>query len=199
MTIDQLDILPLETEHADAIAELHIRGIAGGFISSLGPGFVRCLYRGIAQSDRAFGFVAIVDGDVAGYISCAESVGAVYKYILRKHFFRLSLAVLPKLLRFRTLKHALETLLYPSRAKNDLPAAEVLAIVVDDSVRGRGVGRALMQRSCDEFHRRGVEKVKVMVGKGLPANAYYEKLGFELTGHYEHHGAVLNCYVRATS
>ena len=46
---------------ATQVANLHIFGIATGFISSLGEGFVVSLYEAIAQSKSSFGLVVVAD------------------------------------------------------------------------------------------------------------------------------------------
>lgn len=182
--------------NAAAVARLHICGISEGFISSLGERFVRYLYQGISESDDAFGFVAVRDEKVLGFIACAESVGAVYRQVLKKHFLALVFSILPKLLHWRIIKNAAETLLYPVKAHDNLPRAEILSIVVGEEARGTGVGKMLMAAALEEFRRRGIAEVKVMVGEWLPANEFYKKVGFTLRGQYRHHGYMLNAYVK---
>lgn len=190
---------PITFFDASVVAALHIEGITAGFISSLGKELVEFLYEGIVASSQAFGFVAVEDGRVIGFITCVESVASIYKYILRNHFFKLVLAILPKLLRLSNVKDVIETLFYPSGAGKDLNCAEIVAIVVDGRWRGKGVGRSLIQKAVDETGRRGMEKIKVMVGEPLSANEFYKHLGFELVGQYRQHGHLANYYVKATA
>lgn len=193
-------IVPLRTEYVDAVARLHIAGITEGFIASLGPRFVRYLYQGILAAPGAFSYVAEdSDGQVLGFISCAESVGQIYKQVLKRNFLGLTLAVAPKMVRPRVLRNVCETLLYPSKADDSLPPAELLSIVVDDKARGMRVGARLVEKGLQEFHNRGVERIKVMVGAMLPANAFYLKMGFVKVGEYAHHGHTLNAYTIDTT
>jgi ribosomal protein S18 acetylase RimI-like enzyme len=97
-------------------------------------------------------------------------VGAIYKYILKKHFFRLILAILPKMLRFYNVKNVIETLFYPRRSDDNLSSIEILAIVVDERTRKMGLGRKLIEQVLGESNRRRIERIKVMVGEPLPAN-----------------------------
>lgn len=190
-----MELRPITSLDAPAVAALHIEGIGTGFISSLGEKFVEYLYERIVTSTQAFGFVAAEDGKVIGFISCTESVAAIYKYILKKHFFRLVLAILPKMLRLYYVKSVIETLFYPIRCGANLPSVEILAIVVDEQRRTMGIGRRLIKEALHESRRRGIEKIKVMVGEPLPANKFYRHLGFQLVGQYRHHGHLANAYV----
>jgi ribosomal protein S18 acetylase RimI-like enzyme len=101
------------------------------------------VYEGVATSSTGFSFVAVKDGEVIGFISCAESMGSIYKYILKEHFFKLVFMILPKMFRFCNIKNAIETLLYPSRSGNGLSSVEILAIVVNEGARNKGIGQIL--------------------------------------------------------
>jgi ribosomal protein S18 acetylase RimI-like enzyme len=199
--MNELQIQSLSIDYAQLVSQLHINGISEGFISSLGEKFVSSLYGGIIESDQAFGFVAVRDGQVLGFICCAESLGLVYKQVLKKHFFRLGVAFLPKIFCWRFWKNAMETLFYPVKAKahEGLPPAEVLSIVVDDKAQGMGVGRMLMEAAFAEFKKRNISEIKVMVGDGLQANEFYKKMGFQLATQLVQHGKAMNAYVTKLS
>jgi len=194
-----VSIVPIDEQHLAAVAQLHIQGINQGFISSLGPAFVRRLYQGIIHCPEAFGFVACQDEHVLGFIGCAESVGAVYKHVLKRSFFSLAWRMLPRMLVWRNVRNAFETLFYPAKAESDLPKAEILSVAADQTAHSLGIGRLLMTAALDEFQRRGITTVKVMVGEQLPANEYYKKLGFTLAGQHLHHGYLLNAYLKQLS
>lgn len=194
-----MDIVPMSIEHAAAAARLHRQGIPEGFIASLGEPFLRALYEAIVTSSRAFGFVALDRGEVCGFVTCAETVRGVYSSVLKRRFFRLAWSVLPRMARPGNLRNLWETFRYPARAEAGLPEAELLSIAVAESARGGGVGRRLFERCVEEFHRRGVPAFKIMVGEGLPANGFYQRLGCRAAGLYRHHGRMLCAYVRQTA
>jgi GNAT superfamily N-acetyltransferase len=187
----------LRTEHVPQVARLHTEGISAGYISSLGEEFAEYLYAGIVASGGSFGYVAVENGRVIGFITCGESVVSIYNYVLRNHFVKLFLAILPRLFRLSSLRDVLDTLLYPSRIQKDLNCVEIVAIVVDEPWRGRGIGRSLIHKAVDETLRRGIGKIRVMVGDPLPANEFYKRLGFRLVGQYRQHAHLTNQYVRS--
>ncbi len=191
-----LRIVPTNTGHLSAITGLHMSGIPGSFLGSLGPRVLSRVYEGILKSEYAFGFAAVKDGQVVGFICCTENLGATYKSVLTWDFLPLFVSIIPKTLKWKNIKNALETLLYPVHVKQELPRAEVLSIVVSEEARGYGVGRLLMNSAMAEFQRRRVNDVKVMVGEDLPSNHFYKKLGFQFLCQYSHHGYNLNAYVR---
>jgi ribosomal protein S18 acetylase RimI-like enzyme len=196
---DQVKFDKLRTEHIPKVAELHIMGIKEGFFGSLGNEFVCCLYQAIIESDQAFGFVAIKDGEVLGFISCAENLRGVYKHIIKKNFCKLAWAMLPKMFRWYNIKNTIAAFLYPSKTGKELPSAEILSIVVDSRLRRMGVGRRLIELSHDEFRRRAVKWVKVITAEDQHADEFYKTVGFKLTAHSQKRGVLLSIYVMKVS
>ena len=186
---DSVQIVSMASEHVAEVARLHTTGIGEGFLSSLGEKFLCCLYGAVVESEMSFGFVAVDQGNVLGFISCAESTGALYKAILKRYLHRLLWACLPAMLKPRNIKHALETLFYPMRTEADLPTAELLSIVVAKEARGLGLGRRLVEACSDEFRRRGIVSFKAMVFEKFLSNSFYQRVGFKSVGKYCQHGS----------
>jgi ribosomal-protein-alanine N-acetyltransferase len=64
--------------------------------------------------------------------------------------------------------------------------AEILSIAVDESMRGRGLGRRLLQRNLQRLAGLGVRAVFLEVGgENAAALALYERMGFEQVGKRE--------------
>jgi len=59
------------------------------------------------------------------------------------------------------------------------------------------VATQLVQAGLQECEKRGIDKIKVLVGaENEPANKLYLKCGFELVGQIENHGILSNIYVK---
>ena len=87
---------------------------------------------------------------------------------------------MPKVFSFARIKSIIQNLMMPGdHEKMELPDAEVVSVAVDGSLRGTGIGKQLMERAFAEVEKRQVAEVKVSVGEKLPANHYYQKLGFD--------------------
>jgi len=198
--LENIECCELTPEHARFVAELHCSGIKTGFITSIGLRFVEALYEAIAQSDVGFGLVAKRDDKVVGFISFATSIKRLYKTVILKKGLLFAFLLAGKLLSFKRIKKILETLCYPKRIEtSDLPAAELLAIVVEQQERGKGLGSHLLKRGLNQCSQMGLEKVKVLVGAdNTSANALYLKCGFVLAGRIENHGVLSNLYVCST-
>jgi ribosomal protein S18 acetylase RimI-like enzyme len=184
-------------QDAPSTAALHIESISTGFISSLGIDFVTCLYEAMAQSKSSFGLVAEKNHRIVGFVTFTTNLSKLYKSVILKKGFRFALLLVSKMFSLKRMKKVLETLSYPTRTKKmDLPCAELLSIVIAEKERSKGLATTLMQRGLAECSRRGIEKVKVLVGAdNEPANKLYSKCGFELIKQIDNHGIVSNIYV----
>jgi ribosomal protein S18 acetylase RimI-like enzyme len=176
----------------DRLAQLHADRIRDGFLAELGRGFLERLYRRIVRSDGSFAYVATdAEPDRAvGFAAAAVDVSALYREFAVRDGLSVSLAVLP--FAIRSWRRVLETLRYPASTDgDDLPAAEILAVAVDESATGRGVGKLVVDAATRELHARGVRAVKVVAGSdNAAALRLYEKCGFERRARIEVHTGV---------
>jgi glycosyltransferase involved in cell wall biosynthesis/ribosomal protein S18 acetylase RimI-like enzyme len=161
---------------AERMADLHASRLAEGFLSVLGPRFLRRLYRRVVRSADAFAHVAVERDAVIGFAAAACDVGALYRRFLLRDGVGAGIASAPRAL--ASWRRVLETLRYPA-ATEDLPEAELLAVAVDPAATGRGVGTRLVQTTQRELNSRGVSRAKVVAGAGNDrALGLYERCGF---------------------
>lgn len=178
MTTD-VDTTIRKASQADtpAIAMLHVRGIDTGFLSSLGPGFLRVLYEGLIASDRGTLFVAEQAGTVIGFVAGVSHTGKFYKEFLRRRAPAAVWRMLPALLRPKTWKRAWDNVRYGTG--EETVSAELLAMAVAPLARRRGLGASLVQALLDDARSQGIEAMKVVVGADNPeAISLYESTGF---------------------
>ena len=193
--------MPITPLNVSTIAALHIEGIKTGFISSLGIDFVTSLYEAIAESKLAFGFVAQEDKKILGFVAFSTNMASLYKSVVLKKGLRFAFLLAGKMLSLQRIKKVFETLFYPGRVKKmKVPGAELLSIVVKEEGRSKGLATWLVEKGLEECTRRGIDKVKVLVGAANePANKLYLKCGFELVGEIDNHGVISNVYVAKTA
>jgi ribosomal protein S18 acetylase RimI-like enzyme len=150
----------LESCCSREIASLHIAGISSGFISSLGQEFVTALYEAIAEDENSFGFVAIEEDKVIGFVAFSKNLSQLYKYIIFKKSFRFLCILLMKIISIKSIKKICANLFYPKKMKQiGLPEAELLSIAVAKAGRGKGIAKQLINAGFDECIKRGIDKV----------------------------------------
>ncbi|MFA6174998.1 MAG: GNAT family N-acetyltransferase [Phycisphaerae bacterium] len=191
-------IKSLDVSNASQVARLHIKGIPTGFISSLGQEFVSALYEAIAEDKNSFGFVAVEDDKVLGFVAFSINLSRLYKYVALKKGFRFAFVLANRMLSLRVIKKVWDNLFYPAKMKKmDLPDAELLSIAVAPEGRGRGIAKQLVDAGFEECRKRKIEKVKVLVAADNEvANKLYKKCGFEFKIQIDSHSVSSNIYVR---
>jgi ribosomal protein S18 acetylase RimI-like enzyme len=180
---------------AEFAARLHESGISSGFLSSLGPKFLRRLYRRIATTQGSFLIVAERGATRVGFVAGSASLGALYhSFVLRDGF-----AVLPSVFvpATRQWRQVLETLRQGSSRSQEPGGAELLAMAVDPEWRGRRVGRRLVDAFFDELVVRGVDAARVVVGAdNSAAIALYRAAGFDSGKPFEVHASTPSLVLR---
>jgi ribosomal protein S18 acetylase RimI-like enzyme len=190
-------IHPLRRQHCQQTARLHMEGIATGFISSLGPGFVAALYDAIAEDPNSFGFAAVENDRVLGFVAFTTNLSKLYRYVALKKGLKFAVVLIRRMCSFQALNKVWDNVLYPSKMKKmDLPDAELLSIAVAPEGRGKGIAQQLVDAGMEECRKRRIEKVKVLVADfNEPANKLYQKTGFQRVCQITSHGVLSNIYM----
>ena len=172
-------------EDAVRAATLHARLIAEGFLSSLGPRFLRHLYGRIVRCDGSFLLMAETDGTAIGFIAGSTALGRLYRSFLLRDGLPAAMSAPFRLV--TALPRVLETLRHGRGGAGD-GGAELLAVAVDPQWRGRHVGRQLVEGFLGELRDRGVDAAHVVVGADNgPAIAMYGRAGFAPARRFEMH------------
>ena len=183
------------------VALLHQQGIARGFLSSLGTGFLSILYKAISRSPYS-GVAVAMDGDtVAGFAAVTLSTKKMYSWIFRRYWFRLGFPFIIKCLSPEKLMKALQTMGYGLLRKQYgvtmRPCAELLSIVVAKNCQKKGVGRKLIDVADEFFLRKKVEAYCVVTNAAdSVSNSFYLSNGFRLNKKFHHHKILMNEYLK---
>ena len=171
-------------EDVSAVAALHATRISEGFLVTLGPAFLRRLYRRVVLSHRSFLLVADDTRAVCGFIAVAERTSDLYREFLVRDGVAASIAAARGLV--RAPRSAFETLRYGWRgggSGSGGSGAEILATGVAAGCAGRGIGARLVRAATEELERRGVGSARVVTAVGnVAAVRAYERGGFHREG-----------------
>lgn len=71
----------------------------------------------------------------------------------------------------------------PTPLASNAHVRQIQGLAVDAELRGRGVGRALVEAACERARRAGARRITLRVlGHNAPARALYERCGFTVEG-----------------
>ena len=127
---------------ACAVAALHAGQIAEGFLTFLGPAFLRRLYRRVARTSESFLLVVEDGATTVGFLAGSTDVAALYRAFLWHDGPAVLVTCSGRLL--RSWRRVIETLRHGARGDGE--GAELLAIAVDPAARGRGSEHSWLRR-----------------------------------------------------
>jgi ribosomal protein S18 acetylase RimI-like enzyme len=169
---------------SDTAAALHTGQIGEGFLTFLGPAFLRRLYRRIARAPESFLLVVEEGTTTVGFLAGSTDVAALYRAFLWRDGPAAALACSFRLL--RSWRRVIETLRHGTGGAGK--GAELLAMAVDPAARGRGAGTFLVEEFLSEIRRRRQNAAHVVVAGGNEtAVALYRRTGFEMVDRFELH------------
>ena len=169
---------------ADTAAVLHAGQIGEGFLTFLGPAFLRRLYRRVARAPESFLLVVEDGATTVGFLAGSTDVPALYRAFLWRDGPAAALACSGRLL--RSWRRVIETLRHGSAGAGE--GAELLALTVVPAARGRGAGTLLVEGFLSEIGRRRQDAAHVVVAAGNEtAVALYRRAGFDVVDRFELH------------
>lgn len=188
-------IAPLERGHVRDVARLHCASLTG-LLSELGEPAARAFYFGCIGSRSARAFVDIEAGAIRGFVLGSLHPVDLKREVMRRKFFStftgLTLGVLRKPLAFVSLMKSLKG---PDEGSYDARAAELTYLAVPASGRNAGTGRRLVEAFNGSMRESAVSSYELSVDDdNAGAAIFYEKLGFNLVGHYSEFGVVHRRY-----
>jgi ribosomal protein S18 acetylase RimI-like enzyme len=171
-------------DDATAVAALHAGQITEGFLTVLGPRFLRRLYRRIVRSPGSFLLVVEDEATTVGFLAGSTDVTGLYRSFLVHDGAAAAFGCGGRLL--RSWRRVMETL----RHGTDTTAngAELLSVAVEPAVRGRGAGTMLVDGFLAEIGRRHQLAAHVVVSaENETAIALYQRAGFRAAERFELH------------
>jgi ribosomal protein S18 acetylase RimI-like enzyme len=169
---------------AAVVAALHAGQISEGFLASLGPRFLRKLYRRVTLVPDSFVLVVEQAGTTVGFLAGSTDVAGLYKEFVWRDGVAAALTCGGRLI--RSLGRAVETFRHGSGGAGE--GAELLAIAVDPSARGKGAGTLLVEGFLAEILRQRQNAAHVVVGAdNATAIELYGRAGFRTVQQFEMH------------
>jgi ribosomal protein S18 acetylase RimI-like enzyme len=169
---------------ADTAATLHAKQIGEGFLTFLGPAFLRRLYRRVVRVPESFLLVVEDGSTTVGFLAGSTDVAALYRAFLWRDAPAAALAGSGRLL--RSWRRVIETLRHGTGDTGG--GAELLALAIEPAARGRGAGTHLVEQFLSEVRRRRLDAAHVVVAAGNEtAVALYRRAGFDVVNRFELH------------
>ncbi len=191
-------VIKADIGDAPCVALLHKEGIPTGFLSQQSMSFLSALYTYLINNEIVF--VVKKNDLVVGFIAGTLATHGLYKEFLKENLSLLIKFGIKNIFSASFMKKAFETLFAPNKTTLDYGSGEMpelLSIVVNNSFKGRGIGKQLLYAFEAELSLKEKIKYKVLVGGHLDANKFYMRNGFTLKKELElHEGGISHLYIK---
>lgn len=178
--------------YINRLADLHLSAFRELLSGRIGRRYLRCYYRRIIKE----GFIyACFEGEkIVGFVSGIENEKRIYNI---KYYFCAIIGIITHIYSARMIFSLYRHVLRIIKLTGVKIKSELLSIVVDENSRGKGIGKALVERFNDFMIERKVSRYKVFTDMEYSTgHRLYEKLGFALDRELKLAGLTVRMYVK---
>lgn len=186
----------MSERHINDACKIHVDSIQDSFLPILGQDFLKILYTGIIDYDLGFGLVYIKDNKVVGFVLVNENTNNLFKEIVKRKWFMLSLSVMRKVLTNPSILIKIyKTFFYPKETCTEDFNTELLVLAVCKNYREMGIGKKLINSLNKRLSTKNIDKYKVSVyNDNEGANKFYKSVGFRLAYSFSLYDKKCNVY-----
>ncbi len=172
----------MEIAHIDEILPIHLQELAEDFNTRLGTYYLKNIFfKESVISDIGFGYVFLINGKVAGYITgTLDSSRFFNRELILKHLLEWMYILTSRVvMRPSMLKEMILGYLEMRKFKAMPYKAHLTYIAIDAKYQGRKIGRDLVEAFVDHVRRLGMDGCFTGTNKDWPAaNKLYQSAGF---------------------
>ena len=167
-----------EKDVIEEIVSIHLAAFQGFFLTFLGRGFLRQMYRLLA---------VFSEGRPAGFLAYSENMRGLYKFMLRRKLIPFAWYGLWAFLRKPAVfTHLLRAFLKPGQARREEKYVELASIGVTPSKKSQGIGSRLMAelKGRVDFEEYAYIALETDAVNNDAVNCFYQRNGFALEREY---------------
>ena len=182
----------------ETIVDIHMQAFHNFFLTFLGKGFLKCMYKGFCTHEKSNLLCAYDHGNIVGFIAYSEDISGFYKYLIKKKLIPFAWYSFAAFLKNpKIMMRLLRAFLYPSETKRDENYVELSSIGVQPICEGMGIGSKLIDylKSIVDFDRYDYIKLETDAQNNDSVNRFYQNNGFVLYKEYSTpEGRLMNEY-----
>lgn len=178
----------LSKKDLDEVVKIHIETFDGFFLTFLGKGFLRQMYKGYITHKKSGLIIAKNDKDVVGVLAYSEDISAFYKYLIKTRLIPFAWYSLGAIIRRPTaMIRLIRAFLKPGETKRKEKYIELSSIGVSPKVKGQHIGSGMIDKLKEIFDADKFEYINLETDafNNEGANAFYIKNNFVLTRTFE--------------
>lgn len=176
-----------DIKYLDDIVSIHISTFQGFFLTELGSGFLRTLYKGYMNDENSGVIIALESDKIVGFIAYSKDYAKFYKNLIKKSIFQFAFYSM-----IAAIKHPsfIGRLLGAFGKSEEVVKAEkyveLASIGVDPTNKGNGIGTKLIDYLKEQIDFEEYEYISLETDAedNDRVNQFYIKNGFKLFREY---------------
>jgi hypothetical protein len=188
----------MEVQDVSRVAELHTAAMGNSLWATLGPTFLRNIYRGMLSSPLFLGFVYEEENQIEGFIAGSENLSALMSHVALRTGHRLFVAALLGLRSAKTIYKLLQTARYFRLSEEGIASdikAESMFCSFTPKTRGKRISGHINKVLFETLLARGHQYIKITTeNDNIGANRQLKSWGFIAQGTFRFYGKEMICY-----
>lgn len=177
-----------EQKYLDAIVNIHLDTFKGFFLTDLGRGFLKTLYKGYMQ-DEASGIIVACEGEkLIGFIAYSKDYPGFYSNLMKSKIFQFAFYSLIAAVKHPSfVKRLLGAFGKSDEVRKEEKYVELASIGVMPAAKGQGAGTGLIDylKKIVDFSEYAYISLETDAKNNDDVNKFYIKNGFNLARTYE--------------
>ena len=173
------------------IVDIHLATFKGFFLTFMGKGFLKQMYKAYTTHPESDIFVALDDDNkVAGFLAYSENLSGLYKYMIKHRLIQFAWYSLGAFLRKPAVfMRLIRAFLKPGESKRTEKYVELASIGVHPDAKCGGIGSSLIDelKSEVDFDKFEYITLETDAVDNEIANKFYVKNGFTVEREFETH------------
>ena len=169
----------------DAVVEIHLCTFQGFFLTFMGKGFLRQLYRSYSDHQESGLLVAFNEENApVGFLAYSAALSDLYKYMIKRRLVPFAWYAIGAFFRKpKVFMRLVRAFLKPSESKRKEAYVELASIGVSPQSKGTGIGSQLIAALKErvDMNRYAYINLETDAENNDAANGFYVKNGFILT------------------
>ena len=167
---------------------IHSKAFQGFFLTFMGNGFLKQMYRSYIEYNNSGVLVAFENERPVGFLAYSGDLSGLYKYMIKKRLLLFAWYSLMAFFRKPTVfMRLIRAFLKPREAKRKEKYVELASIAVDPNINSNGVGSRLIDalKAKIDFNEYAYITLETDAINNEGANCFYKKNGFVLEREFE--------------
>lgn len=172
-----------EKDIVNDIVEIHLATFKGFFLTFMGRGFLRLMYRSYVEHGESGILVAFEEEKPVGFLAYSGDMSGLYKYMIKKRLVLFAWYSLGAFFRKPAIfMRLVRAFLKPSESVREDKYIELASIGVSPEVKAHGFGSSLIEalKNDVEFSKFKYITLETDAVDNEIANKFYVKNGFKL-------------------